>query len=123
MKIDRSGACTLVTQEPLDVIKIRARFQKMGREAVSQGVNGCLLPYARFLNRGLEDPLDTGDAHGCRGRLPRKQPLRRPVLLIVQTQYLKVPFPQQGIAILKAFTLLDPDHHPVADMSDQQLKL
>src|SRR5262249_61935678 len=122
MKIDRSCPQAVVTEQQLNGPQIRARFQQMSCEAVTQRVRGNRFGESGSHGRSVTDPSDPIARDGISRPISDKEIWVRFVGLPVFPEQLEQFGREHDKAIFAPFTLANGDHLSTAvDVRDEEV--
>src|SRR5450755_4510709 len=109
--VERRGVELGMAEQDLDHPDIDVLLEQMSGEAVPQGVERYALVDIGPLGCGMACAVELACGQRVQPVLARKQPALWPRQLPPGPQQIEQMRRQHDIAILAAFTLLDPDHH------------
>jgi hypothetical protein len=114
MGVNLGGSGALVTQEILDDPEVGASLQKVGGKAVTEGVGRDASLDIRRFGGLLDDPLNgTGGQMAIPTVTAGKQPLSCGIGVAIDLDGFNGSSGQEGVPILAAFPLPDPEEVPV----------
>jgi len=114
MEIQRSRLDISMSEQMLDLQNVGPLIEQMGREAVAERMNGCVLIQTGSMKGLFENGLDRPYGSRLRVRHTRKQPVGGAAAFPVLAKEEQIVKGQDGAAVLVAFGLADEDAHVAA---------